>query len=95
MNWITDEELKEKFNQGLKKQVQRETVTRWRNGSRSPKFEQVLEIEKAFKLPFEVYIRDANLNDIEIKILLQLKNLKKLISENEDREKLDKEIKGT
>lgn len=94
MNWVTDEDLKEKFNQGLKKQIQRETVTRWRNGSRSPKFEQVLEIEETLKLPFEVYIRDANLNDIEIKILLQLKNLKKLISEKEDREKLNKEIKG-
>jgi len=95
MNWITDEDLKEKFNQGLEKQIQRETVTRWRNGSRSPKFEQVLEIEEALKLPFEVYFRNANLNDTETKILLQLKNLRKLISENEDREKLDKEIKGT
>lgn len=93
MNWKTDEEVKEIFNKVLSDPKKRETITRWRNGSRSPKFSEVMEIERLLKLPFEVFLRNSNLKQIETDKQLQLKNLRALIKEDEERKKLIKELK--
>lgn len=59
--------------------VDRATVTRWRNKTRFPKFDEVLKYEEQTKLPFECFIsRKPNLDAIEDKLKEHLKNIKKL-----------------
>lgn len=92
---MTDEEAKELFNKALpaEKQRERETITRWRNGSRSPQFSEIMAIEKYTHVPFEAYMRNADLEQIESDMLEMLKNLRLIIKEKNEREKLKKELK--
>lgn len=95
MNWRTDEEVKKLFNEALTedKKRERETITRWRNGSRSPKLSEILTIENHTHIPFEAFLRNANLEQIEKQTTEMLKNLRKLIKEKKERENLQKELK--
>jgi len=93
MNWMTDEEVKELFNKALNRKRERETITRWRNKSRSPKFLEILEIEDYTHVPYEAFLRNSNLEQIEMKTSIMLKNLHKLVKEKNERENLKKELK--
>ena len=88
--WMTDEEAKELFNKALpaEKQRERETITRWRNGSRSPKFSEIMAIEKYTHVPFEAYMRKADLEQIESDMVEMLKNLRLIIKEKNEREEV-------
>lgn len=87
---MTDEEAKELFNKALQaeKQRERETITRWRNGSRSPQFSEIMAIEKYTHVPFEAYMRKADLEQIESDMLEMLKNLRLIIKEKNEREEV-------
>lgn len=93
MYWMTDEEIKELFNKTLGTTKERETITRWRNGSRSPKFAETKEIEKYLKIPFEVFLRNANLEEIEHDLVETLKNLRTLRKEEQERKELQEVLK--
>ena len=70
-----DAELAQLFN------VDRVTVTRWRNKKRYPKFDQVLQYEDKTKLPFECFLsRNPDLDAIEKKLFEQIINLQKIKS---------------
>jgi transcriptional regulator with XRE-family HTH domain len=94
MNWLTDEEVKELFNKTLpeEKKRKRETITRWRNGSRSPKLSDILTIEKNTHIPFEAFMRNADLEQIELNMIEMLKNLRLMIKEKNERIELKKEL---
>jgi transcriptional regulator with XRE-family HTH domain len=60
--------------------VSRVTITRWRNCSRYPKFNEIIKYEKTLKFPFECFLdRNPNLIEIKEKLELQLKVIKKAI----------------
>lgn len=64
--------------------VDRSSVTKWRNGSRYPKFDEVIKYEKILGLPFECFTnREPNLEKIKEKLELQLKAIKKIKNEKE------------
>ena len=68
-------------------EVDRSSVTKWRTGSRFPKFDEVVKYEELLGLPFECYIsRDPNLEAIKDKLEAQLKAVKKAIKEREENE---------
>lgn len=81
MTHKTDEEIKTLINQVCQKQRTRETITRWRNGTRSPNFQEVKEIERELHLPFETLLRNANLEAIKKELEEQLKAVKKMEKE--------------
>ena len=67
--------------------VSRVSVTRWRTGTRYPKFDEVVEYEKKLGFPFECFInREPNLETIKEKLEIQLKAVKKAIKEKADSE---------
>ncbi|MDD3323580.1 MAG: helix-turn-helix transcriptional regulator [Sulfurospirillaceae bacterium] len=64
--------------------VDRVTVTRWKNQTRFPKFDEVLKYEEILGLPFECFIsREPNLEAIKEKLEMQLRAVKKAIKEKE------------
>ena len=68
-------------------EVDRSSVTKWRTGSRFPKFDEVVKYEELLGLPFECFIsRDPNLEAIKDKLEAQLKAVKKAIKEREENE---------
>ena len=69
-------------------EVDRSSVTKWRTGSRFPKFDDVVEYEEKLGLPFECFIsRDPNLEAIKDKLEAQLKAVKKAIKEREENDR--------
>ena len=64
--------------------VSRVSVTRWRTGTRYPKFDEVVEYEKKLGMPFDCFIsRTPDLEEIKDKLEMQLKAVKKTIKERE------------
>lgn len=64
--------------------VDRVSITRWKNQTRFPKFDEVLKYEEILGLPFECFIsREPNLEAIKEKLEMQLKAVKKAIKEKE------------
>ena len=72
--------------------VDRVTVTRWRNKTRFPKFDEVLKYEDITGIPFICLTdRRPDLESIKERLENQLKAIKKLIKEQE---KQDGTLKG-
>ena len=64
--------------------VSRVSVTRWRTGTRYPKFDEVVEYEKKLGMPFDCFIsRTPDLTLVKDKLENQLKAVKKAIKERE------------
>ena len=78
MTWKKDEEITELINRSSKKQRSRVTITRWRNKSRYPNYEEVREIEKNLGIPFDVLYRDVNLDELMEELQRQLKEVKRI-----------------
>lgn len=63
-------------------EVDRSSVTKWRTGSRYPKFDEIIRYENILGLPFECFVtREPNLEKIKEKLEWQLKAIKKVIKE--------------
>ena len=60
MTWKTDEEVAALFNSFSEKERTRVAITRWRNKSRHPKYEERIEIENRLGVPFEVFHKDVD-----------------------------------
>ncbi len=67
--------------------VSRVSITRWRTGSRYPKFDEVVEYENKLGFPFECFVsREPDLESIKDKLELQLKAVKKAIKEKAEQQ---------
>jgi len=89
MTWKKDEEITELINRSSKKQRSRVTITRWRNKSRYPNYEEVREIEKNLGIPFDVLYRDVNLDELMEELQRQLKEVKRIKTELRVREEIN------
>ena len=68
-------------------EVDRSSVTKWRTGTRYPKFDEVVRYEDILGLPFECFTsREPNLESIKDRLELQLKAVKKAIKEKAEHE---------
>jgi hypothetical protein len=88
MKWYVDQEITDIVNQYLKSPKTRETISRWRSQTRCPKLHEIREIEDALKLPFDVLLRDADFQRIKNRLEEQIKNMKKLIHEEIERDEI-------
>jgi hypothetical protein len=60
------------------------TVSRWKQGLRSPRFDFVMEFEKKLEIPFELFMSSKpDIEAIENKLKGQIKTLKKVIKHKE------------
>jgi len=67
--------------------VSRVSVTRWRTGSRYPKFDEVVKYENKLGFPFECFTsREPDLDAIKDRLEIQLKAVKKAIKEKAENE---------
>ena len=90
MTWKKDEEMTKLINENSIKQRSRVTITRWRNKSRYPNYEEVREIEKNLGIPFDVLYRDVNFDELIEELQKQIKEVKKMKIEQKIREKIAK-----
>ena len=90
MTWKKDEELTELINGFSTKQRSRVTITRWRNKSRYPNYEEVREIEKNLGIPFDVLYRDVDFDELIEELQKQLKEVKKMKIEQKVRQDITK-----
>ncbi|SFV56207.1 hypothetical protein MNB_SV-14-1808 [hydrothermal vent metagenome] len=90
MTWKKDEEITELINNNSTKQRSRVTITRWRNKSRYPNYEEVREIEKNLGVPFDVLYRDVNFDELIEELQKQLKEVKKMKIEQKVRQEITK-----
>ncbi len=90
MTWKRDEELTELINSFSTKQRSRVTITRWRNKSRYPNYEEVKEIEKNLGIPFDALYRDVDFDELIKELEKQLKEVKKMKIEQQVREQVKK-----
>ena len=90
MTWKKDEEMTKLINENSIKQRSRVTITRWRNKSRYPNYEEVREIEKNLGIPFDVLYRDVNFDELIEELQKQIKEVKKMKIEQKIREEITK-----
>ena len=90
MTWKTDEEVAALFNSFSEKERTRVAITRWRNKSRHPKYEERIEIENRLGVPFEVFHKDVDFDALIAKLEGQLIEVNKLKTEQEVRAKMAK-----
>ncbi len=90
MTWKKDEEMTKLINENSIKQRSRVTITRWRNKSRYPNYEEVREIEKNLGIPFDVLYRDVDFDELIEELQKQIKEVKKMKIEQKIREEITK-----
>lgn len=90
MTWKTDEEVAALFNSFSEKERTRVAITRWRNKSRHPKYEERIEIENRLGVPFEVFHKDVDFDALIAKLEGQLIEVNKLKTEQEVRAKMSR-----
>jgi transcriptional regulator with XRE-family HTH domain len=90
MTWKKDEEITKLINDNSTKQRSRVTITRWRNKSRYPNYEEVREIEKNLGIPFDVLYRDVDFDELIEELQKQIKEVKKMKIEQKVREEITK-----
>jgi hypothetical protein len=88
LTWKTDEEVTALFNGFSDKERSRVAITRWRNKSRHPKYEERIEIENKLGVPFEVFHKDVDFDALIAKLEGQLIEVHKLKTEKEVRAKM-------
>ena len=88
MIWKKDEEMTELINSSSQKKRSRVTITRWRNKSRYPNYEEVREIEKNLGIPFDTLYRDVDFDELIKELEGQIKEVKKMKIEQKVREEI-------
>lgn len=88
MTWMTDDEVTALFNEFSEKQRSRVAITRWRNKVRHPKYEERIEIENRLGVPFEVFHKDVDFDELINKLEKQLIEVNKLKTEQAVRAKM-------